>query len=181
MRKMAVAILLTGLLIASWSFMDRALAQTKSNDNNIAIVDDCDPTDPGWAPTGGCLLRTGSVSVAEFNALLFSPKIAGGTIPVGHPAWRNEPSFVSADIGKTVRVKNAGGRNHTFTEVAAFGGGFVAPLNGALTPTTECLAAAAAGAILPPGATLQLNGLSTGTHKFMCCIHPWMHAAVEVE
>jgi len=23
----------------------------------FAILDYCDPTDPGWAPTGGCLLK----------------------------------------------------------------------------------------------------------------------------
>jgi plastocyanin len=177
MQRLAVGFVLIAVLTSSWNFMSRASAQGKSNDNNIAMLDDCDPSDPGWAPTGGCLLRVGTVSLAEFNALLFSP--LSGTIPVGHPAWRNEPSYISTFIGRTVRVTNWGGRAHTFTEVANFGGGFVPPLNGTLGLAPEC--AAAPGAIVPPGSTIQINVLTPGTHKFQCCIHPWMRAAVKVE
>src|SRR5262245_26887773 len=176
MRNIAVALVLVALLAGSWTFVSPALAQVRSNDNNIAVMDNCDPSDPGWAPTGGCALRKGSVSVAEFFNLLFSPLY--GTIPVGHPSWRNEPSYITTPFGKTVRVTNWGGRTHTFTEVAQYGGGFVPQLNGTLGSATEC--AAATGAVIPPGSTIQVNGLSTGTHKFQCCIHPWMRAAVEV-
>src|SRR3712207_8243642 len=28
----------------------------------VAMLDDCDPRDPAWAPTGGCLLRRGNVT-----------------------------------------------------------------------------------------------------------------------
>jgi hypothetical protein len=40
--------------------------------DNISIVDYCDPADPAWAPTGGCLQKDGDVTLAEFNALLHS-------------------------------------------------------------------------------------------------------------
>jgi plastocyanin len=156
--------------------MGRTSAQVKSNDNNIATMDNCDPSDPNWAGLGGCALRQGTVSVAEFGSLLFSP--LAGTTPVGHPSWRMEPAYISASIGKTVRITNWGGRAHTFTEVANFGGGFVPPLNGSLVPAPECNPASVV--ILPPGSGQQINGLALGTHKFQCCIHPWMRGAVEV-
>src|SRR2546421_11841936 len=39
----------------------------------MALRDDCDPADPTWAPTGGCLREDGDVTRNEFNALLNSP------------------------------------------------------------------------------------------------------------
>ena len=77
-----------------------------------------------------------------------------------------------------MRIKNEGGRGHTFTEVAQFGGGFVPPLNVGLTPAPECTPEATIP--LAPGATEELN-LEPGLHKFQCCIHPWMRAAIRVE
>ncbi len=83
-----------------------------------------------------------------------------------------------------MRVTNRGGRVHTFTAVANFGGGFVPLLNETMTPALEC------GSNFVPnpgvefvevGESEQLSGLGTGLHKFQCCIHPWMRAAVRVE
>jgi hypothetical protein len=34
--------------------------------------------------------------------------------------------------------------------------------------------------VLPPGEKERISGLAPGLHKFQCCIHPWMHAAVRV-
>ncbi len=153
--------------------------KSEGSDHNrkIAMRDECDPTDPAWAPTGGCLLARGAVRVAEFNAFLRSPLTipANGSL-VGHPAWRNEPSYLSVEVGKSVRVTNEGGRVHTFTEVAAFGGGRVPPLNIALSPAPEC-----PGSVnVAPGERVSLEGLPLGIHKFQCCIHPWMRAVVRV-
>src|SRR3954467_4947249 len=39
----------------------------------VAIRDDCDPSDPGWAPSGGRLPPHGDVSFTEFRALPRSP------------------------------------------------------------------------------------------------------------
>jgi hypothetical protein len=145
----------------------------------ISVLDDCDPTDPGWAPTGGCTLKSGAVQLAEFNLLLTSPLSSAA---VGHPAWRHDPSFVTLAPRKQVRVQNDGGRFHTFTHVAEFGGGRVPPLNQGLTPAPEC--ALAPGAPDPtglaPGARLEVANLSPGIHRYMCCIHPWMRAVIEV-
>jgi plastocyanin len=129
------------------------------------------------------------VSFLEFGALLFSPNYPS---IVGHPSWRNEPSHVSARVGQKIRVTNKGGRGHTFTEVANFGGGFVPLLNGAvappapahvtpLTPAPECNPASPNLIGLDPGQTVQLKGLGPGLHRFQCCIHPWMRATVRVD
>jgi plastocyanin len=150
-----------------------------NNGRHISILDDCDPRDPDWAPTGGCTLRGGKVNVEEFDALLFSP-LSQST--VGHPAWRNEPSYVVIETGDKVQVRNRGGRLHTFTPVAQFGGGRIPPLNQGLTMAPEC--ALAPGAVdrwaLTPGQKLDVKGLPLGNHRYMCCIHPWMRALVKV-
>lgn len=150
-----------------------------NNGRNIDVLDDCNPRDPDWAPTGGCTLRGGKVSVEEFNALLVSPLSQS---VVGHPAWRNEPSYVAIETGDKVQVRNRGGRLHTFTPVAQFGGGRVPPLNQGLTMAPEC--ALAQGAVdrwaVAPGQKLEIRGLPIGNHRYMCCIHPWMRALVKV-
>lgn len=153
-------------------------SRSEGEDHNrkIAMRDNCDPSDPAWAPTGGCLLRQGDVTNAEFGAFLRSPL----TIPpnaqlIGHPSWRHEPSYLSIESGKSLRVSNEGGRVHTFTEVAQYGGGRVPPLNVGLTPAPEC----AAAVNLAPGELTEFD-LSVGLHRFECCIHPWMRAAVRV-
>jgi plastocyanin len=145
--------------------------------HHVAIVDDCDPNDPDWNPTGGCVLRGGVVTEDEFGALLTSPL---STAVVGHPAWRMEPSYLRVSTGTSVRVSNDGGRLHTFTEVAQFGGGRVPPLNVGLTVAPECAPTAPNANDLPPGERLELNNLSPGNHKYQCCIHPWMRALIKV-
>ena len=154
------------------------------NDNadaKIELYDDCDPSDPGWAPTGGCALKGGKVNLAEFNALLPSPLSQS---VVGHPAWRFEPSYLVVAPGRKVELENEGGRLHTFTEVANFGGGRipVPALNQGLTMAPEC--ALAPGAVDPnalaPDAEKDIGPLAMGNHKYQCCIHPWMRALVKV-
>lgn len=178
--KLLVASVLCASIVGVASFI--ATAQVNGNDNNIAVMDDCLPGDPAWDPTGGCTLKPhqGDVSAGEFFALLRSPLTvpANGAL-IGHPSWRNEPSHVTTPAGKRIRVTNTGGRGHTFTEVANFGGGFVGVLNIGLTPAPEC----APNNVVPlaPGATVELTASGPGLHKFQCCIHPWMRATVRVE
>jgi len=161
----------------------RALAQVNSQDPRIALADQCDPA---TFPAGLCAAtpHRADVTFAEFGALLFSPLIA--TV-VGHPAWRFEPSYVNVGAGRTLRVTNSGGEGHTFTEVTAFGGGFVPPLNGVGAPGKIPLTQAAAcvpppgSTIVVPGSTQEIKGLAPGVHIFQCCIHPWMRAVVKVD
>lgn len=183
MRKTRVALALlvtgmaTGLLVAPWRTKP---VMADDDDKRIAIRDDCDPNDPTWAPTGGCTLEEGDVNRAEFNAEsdLTSGPLAASVI--GHQAWRNDPSYLKIEEGETVKVRNKGGRGHTFTEVANFGGGRVPPLNKGLTPAVECQNPATSP-VLPPGARTEINGLSVGNHRFQCCLHPWMRAIVKVK
>jgi len=140
----------------------------------IAMRDDCDPTDPAWNPTGGCKLEEGDVNNAEFTAELNSPLSLS---VIGHQAWRADPSYLKIQTGEAVSVRNQGGRTHTFTEVASFGGGRVPPLNKGLIMAPEC----ANATNIPPGTGVQVTGLGTGNHRFQCCIHPWMRAIVKVK
>ena len=78
-----------------------------------------------------------------------------------------------------MRVDNVGGRVHTLTEVAHFGGG-IAPnpaLNEGLTLAQECREANN----MLPGDRAHVSGLAVGIHKFQCCFHPWMRALIKVD
>jgi hypothetical protein len=179
MRRQVAVVLLVGvsaLVAARASADDRGKG---NNDKKIAVRDDCDPADPAWAPTGGCTLRGGVVTFAEFGEFLISPLSAGS--PVGHPAWRMDPTYVRTDSRQTIKVSNEGGRGHSFTEVADFGGGMIPTLNGTLTLAPECAQNVVGPTLLDPGAKLEVHNLAVGNHKFQCCIHPWMRMLVKVE
>jgi len=139
----------------------------------VSIEDDCDSTDAAWNSVGGCTLEDGNVTLAEFNLLLSSPL---SLATVGHPAWRMDPTYLKTEPEETVHVTNNGGRNHTFTEVAHYGGGVVPGLNIGLTKAPECTSAH----VLLPGDSENVTALSVGIHEFQCCIHPWMRALIKV-
>src|SRR5688572_17210940 len=144
-------------------------------DKTVVMRDDCDPSDPTY-PGAPCALQHGDVTLAEFNGELASPLSLS---VIGHQAWRNDPPYLQILTEQDVKVTNRGGRVHTFTEVAAFGGGRVPPLNQGLTPAPECLPPATVVDVAP-GANIELAGLGAGNHRFQCCIHPWMRAVVKV-
>jgi plastocyanin len=184
-RKFMFAALLTcvGVMVAAAATIDVA-AGREGEDGRAEVVlrDDCDPTDPGWNPTGGCSLRRGNVTLAEFNSLRLSPLAPS---LVGHPAWWFDPNYLQVEAGNRLKVRNEGGRTHTFTEVANFGGGRVPPLNASqmnippLTAAPECVVA---GVIdIPGGGRDVIDGLTPGNHNFQCCIHPWMRTLVKVK
>ena len=146
------------------------VAAADNGPRRIAVLDDCDPADDTWSDTGGCSKDRGEVTFAEFVA----------AAPLGHPAWRNAPSYLKVFGTGNLQVVNEGGRTHTFTEVTAYGNGVVPPLNpngNAAVP--EC--ADFSDSLLPPGATLKLERLDRRVHKYQCCFHPWMRAEVRVD
>ena len=151
-----------------------ASADSGSN-KRFVITDDCDPADAGWAPIGGCV-ADGEVTVAEFFEAL----------PQGHPSWRIQPPYVEDVRIDEIRVRNTGGRDHTFTEVARFGNGFVPVVNaqGAFA-APECVTPSGAPnpdlVILEPGDRQTIEDLEPGTHNFQCCIHPWMRTVVKID
>ena len=173
------------VLVGLWGIGARVTtAQVHSNDADIAMVDNCDPATFNAAIPGVCTQTPHKLDTtfAEFLALLFSPL---ATNIIGHPAWQFSPGYISIRAGQTVRAINAGGEDHTFTEVTAFGGGVVPVLNGVggpagtapLVPAPAC----SSSTTVPSGETVQVTGLAPGAHKFQCCIHPWMRAVVDVE
>jgi hypothetical protein len=149
-------------------------------DHRIAIIDDCDPADAAWANVGGCVQRRGTVTLAEFNAEASSS--LAPTSVIGHASWRNDPAYDVIMEGQSLVVWNDGGRPHTFTKVAEFGGGR-APnpaLNKGLVTAPNC-ATPATSPNVAPGDRTVISGLPVGSHRFQCCLHPWMRAVIEVK
>jgi len=96
-------------------------------------------------------------------------------------SWRFAPSLVRLPAGGSVDAVNRGGEFHTFTEVAAFGGGCVGEINAllGLTPVAECQDPSVFGTTgAAPGQSVSTGSLPAGTHLFECLIHPWMRATV---
>jgi plastocyanin len=184
---------IAALVVAAgvWALVNAGLgAQVRSNDPNIIMMDNCSPDDPAYDAFGGCPEGSprgasgyrGDVPLAELFDLLISPLAPGHVI--GHPSWRNEPSYISIRPGQGVRVTNRGGRVHTFTRVEEFGGGFVPILNETMTPAPECgenFVPAEGVVFVPLNENQTLPTMTPGLHKFQCCIHPWMRAAVRVQ
>jgi plastocyanin len=153
--------------------MNADIVAAQANEK-VAIVDDCDPN-ADWG-LNGCLREEGSVTRAEFGAFLASP--LSPTTVVGHPSWRMDPAYLTVEVGEKVRLRNRGGRNHTFTKVAQFGGGTVPALRVGLTPAPECPAAVTIG----PDGKAEVNpaDLALGDNRFQCCIHSWMRGVIKV-
>jgi hypothetical protein len=141
----------------------------------VELLDQCDPTSFNAAVGPGTCM-------SGHHGIEFSTFIKQLTENQNAPAWRNAPSNMSAAFGTTLVAVNRGGEVHTFTHVAAFGGGVVPLLNevaGTPTPAPECLAAKP-NEFLLPGAT-DAEAVSThGTALYQCCIHPWMRTTVAV-
>jgi len=110
---------------------------------------------------------------------------------LSHPLWRFDPQSFDLPVGKHIQLQNLGGEFHTWTEVAKFGGGIIPALNFGEPTVPEC---GSPGVLAPEtinnvyldyqdfesGATAGTSALPAGSHKFMCCIHPWMQTVVKV-
>lgn len=136
---------------------------------------------------------------ATFNAVLGADAcVDGGNVTFDsfidrlirtgdHPLWRFTPGRATIPAGESIPVSNVGGEFHTFSRTTEFGGGFVDELNELLG-----LEEIADGCKQPPGPTNLFLGagesgsvstaaLGSGTHRFLCCIHPWMRATYRVQ
>jgi plastocyanin len=175
MRSIGIALT---VLVVFWT-----IGVSEAKTEKIKILDKCDPTTfnapmpvgPGF----GVICKEdfdGGVTFEEFSELLTPSAF-------GHPAWRFNAPYLEIEPHEKVRVTNRGGEDHTFTEVPeTFGGGRIEVLNTALglKPLDECQDAVKAP-VIHPGDSVQIKNLSEGTHYYMCCIHPWMHAIIDVE
>lgn len=156
-----------------------------SNPMTVRIMDKCDPTTFNAAVGPGTCVGDGAVTFQHFIAEVTAAQKAG--------AWHFDPTDGTVDEGTVLTLENRGGETHTFTKVANFGGGFVAPLNalsGNPVPAPECATVTLGGLIPKPpspanifvkagttevGPTAGGSVLPSGTTtKFQCCIHPWM-------
>lgn len=140
----------------------------------VNMLDRCEPASFNAAVGPGTCVGDGKVTFSAFIAELEKKQT--------HHQWRFQPTLVGLKAGRPITVANVGGEVHTFTPVAEFGGGFLPDLNALLgnpVPAPECLDFGSID-FLPAGSVTPLAGLAEGTHRFMCCIHPWMRTTAEV-
>jgi plastocyanin len=147
----------------------------------IVALDECDPTTFN-AALGPDFCH--NVTIGAFTTLsdLFA-KAAAGT---PDPNWDFEPDTLEIKQGTPLSVVDEGGEPHTFTEVKEFGGGFIPGLNApGEEEAPECSTGfsdvAVAKTRVLQGSEVKVADLAKGTHRFQCCIHPWMRVQVEVK
>lgn len=109
--------------------------------------------------------------------------------------WRFKGEKVTSREGQPLNIDmTRGGEAHTVTEVPAFGLGCIPDLNAVVFPGQDpfavpddiCTNPATftpgifGGDLIAPGLSFTKVGLSKGTHRFQCMIHPWMKTTVTV-
>jgi hypothetical protein len=172
-RRLAMMAGLVVLLV----LVPAAGASAASTTRQVQVLDDCDPASFNAAIGPGTCVKDGGTTFSEFIAQLLAQGRA--------PAWRFAPGQLKLDAGGTLQAQNRGGEDHTFTEVASFGGGCIQALNDllGLTPVAECAGfpgGAFAATLVPPGGTVTTAPLPPGIHRFECLIHPWMRTTATV-
>ena len=125
-----------------------------------------------WAAFGGCLID-GPVARPEWLARVQETG--------SHPLWANSPVATTVEAGTTLEVVNVGGRPHSFTRVANFGGGLLPILNtreDTRVPAPECFGEVVP--ILGAGGSVTQTFSDPGVQRYQCCFHPWMRTTVNV-
>ena len=146
-------------------------------EQTINMHDACDGTTFNAAIGAGTCNRNGGVKFDQFISMVMKFHSVG--------PWNFAPNNLTAHDGETLFAFNQGGETHTFTKVAEFGDGSIAPpLNQVLgnpALAQEC-ANLDPDDFVAPGATYEEEEkLEAGhTAKFQCCIHPWMRLEVQV-
>ena len=183
MKRTAILSLLAGCAMVAGA--THASAQGTGNSPGIVQVvalDECDPSSFD-AALGADFCKNIALGFSTTLANLS----AGAEAGMPDPGWDFEPDQVTINKGDIVSAVNQGGEPHTFTEVKAFGNGFVPPLNpgSATSAIPECSGGfgsiAVAKTRILQGSHLDITGLSKGKHLFQCCIHPWMRMEVDVK
>jgi plastocyanin len=181
MKKVATLILLAGCVILAGA--SHAIAQGNSPGlAQVVALDECDPTTFN-AALGPDFCK--NVTLGAFTTL--SDLLAAAEAGTPDPGWDFEPDTLAIKKGTIVSVVDQGGEPHTFTEVKAFGNGFIPLLNpgSATSVIPECAGGfskvAVAKTRILQGSHLDITGLSKGKHLFQCCIHPWMRMEVDVK
>src|ERR1700752_3836389 len=135
----------------------------------VVALDTCDPTTFN-AALGADFCKNIALGASTTLPNLLAEAAAG----TPDPNWDFEPDTLKVKEGTVVSVTDQGGEPHTFTEVANFGGGFIPQLNDGQATIPECAGGFSrvevARTRLLQGSTVQITGLSKGTHHFECCI-----------
>jgi hypothetical protein len=181
-RRSKRLVLAAGALVA-FGLVVAATGLAGQGERTVRIVDACDPASFNAVLGDGACVGDGMVTFGDFIARLERTQT--------HPRWRFLPEHTSVPAGTALVTQNEGGEEHTFTEVAAFGGGFVDVLNalsGNPVPAPECAVTLPGGILIPAppalatfvpaGGSLTTGALAPGVHRLMCCIHPWMRTEV---
>jgi hypothetical protein len=186
MRKAATLILVAGCVILAGAPHARAQGNSSPDLAQVVALDECDPTTfnaPPPAGVGADFCK--NVTLGAFTTL--ADLLAGAEAGMPDPGWDFEPDTLTIKQGTVLYVVDQGGEPHTFTEVQAFGNGFLPPLNpgSATSVIPECSGGfknvAVARTRILQGSHLDIVGLSKGKHLFQCCIHPWMRMEVDVK
>ena len=177
-RSLTIYALVWVALAAALTVSITTRAGAVQGDKLIRLLDDCEPVSFNAVLGDGSCIGNGHTTFDEFIAELAATQDAH--------KWANQPSDMQLNVGRGTVIENRGGEVHTFTPVAEFGGGFIPDLNGISgnpVPAPECLNFGAI-VFIPAGATEEGptagSDLSVGSHKFQCCIHPWMRTVIEV-
>jgi plastocyanin len=160
-------------IVCALALLALPAAALAGDTRKVFVMDRCEPESFDAAVEPGTCIRDGGVTFDKFARRL-NPQDGG------HNAWRFGPGHFGLNSGQTITAINTGGETHTFTEVVAFGTGFVPFLDAALPPGTP--PAQPIGddlGFMLAGDTLELDALSPGTHLFECLIHPWMQTVVD--
>ncbi|MGH7779027.1 MAG: cupredoxin domain-containing protein [Candidatus Binataceae bacterium] len=180
MYKVGALILLAGSLTLAGA--TNALAQPNPPTAQIVMLDECDPATFN-AALGADFCK--NVTLGYFTTL--DDLLAGAEAGTPDPGWDFEPDKLTIKQGTGLIVVDEGGEPHTFTEVKAFGNGFLPLLNpgSATSVIPECNGGFANVAVartrILQGGQFVIPGLSKGKHLFQCCIHPWMRMEVDVK
>ena len=164
------------LLVALLALAAVPAAAQARDGRTIQLQDRCDPATFNAALGAVVCTKDGGVTFDQFVRRL-NPHDGG------HHAWRFHNDDVDLKPGETLTVSNVGGETHSFTEVASFGATPIptfAFLNQAFPPGTPFAVPLGdpASSFVPAGASFNITGLSPGTHRYECFIHPWMRATV---
>ena len=187
MRVLTMRLLATFFVAAvTLGFVPAAVAQGKTPSvAQVVALDECDPHtfNKVLGPDFCHNVALGVLGYTTTLSDLFT-KAAAGT---PDPGWDFEPDTDKIEEGTILTIVDQGGEPHTFTEVKAFGNGFLPPLNpgSATSVIPECNGGfkniAVARTRVVQGSHLDIVGLSKGKHLFQCCIHPWMRMEVDVK
>jgi len=168
-----------------------ALPATALASDGIEVQDRCDVA--SFTAAGiGCDRPDGDGGGSVTLDALFGSLVANQS----NDKWRFKGDRVTIRQGQPLNIAmTRGGEGHTVTEVPAFGLGCVPDLNGPVFPGQDptaipvdiCANPATftpgifGGDLIVPGMSFTKVGLSKGTHRFMCMIHPWMNSTVTVK